>query len=332
MREQSAPRLPEWTTFDSRSTPVAQRTARWARMTEEFLVPLRLEPVQNPISGVIAGRRSSKVGFCRLAASAHRGVRTKEAAGGIGAGHYKIAIAREGRVSVSQYDRRVTLRPGEMTVYDTSDECSVGSIAPFGVPIALIPRNALGVKEHRLAAVSASAFAGPSSIAARNLLLAAARGDGSLGRALEAIDELIKSAQPASTGRARSDAELLERAIALIENGLADNRLGPDHLAAALGVSRRRIYQVFDREVGPIALYIRTKRMELARTLLASPDWVDASIGQIALECGVADQAHFSRLFARAHGQSPRAFRALEAVDRAVDGQDPIAPRIDSGR
>lgn len=326
MNPQSASQPPEWARFDSRSSPVAQRTAQWARMTEEFLVPLRLESFHNPIAGVIAGRRSGGVGFCTLSASAHRGVRTREAADGVGSEHYKIAIALEGRVSVSQYGRRVTLRPGEMTVYDTSDEYSVGSIAPFGVLIVLVHRDALRVKESQLASVSATAFTDGPSATARKQLLAAARGDGHIDQALDAIDELIRVTPPARTTEPHSDTEILERAITFIENDITDRRLGPDHLAAVLGVSRRRLYQVFDREIGPIARYIRTKRMERARTLLSSPDWADAPIREIALECGIADQAHFSRLFASAHGRGPRDFRATGALDHAIGAQDTTAP------
>jgi AraC-like DNA-binding protein len=35
----------------------------------------------------------------------------------------------------------------------------------------------------------------------------------------------------------------------------------------------------------------------------------DAPLSQIALDCGLADQAHFSRLFRRFVGESPRSWR-----------------------
>ena len=303
---------PEWTTFDSRVAPVAQRTARWAKMTSEFLVPLNIETFDNPIAGIISGRRSGRVGYCRLSATAHLGKRSQEFASGLGSGHHKIAIALHGRVSVSQYGRKVTLRPGEMTIYSTSDEYSVGSIAPFGVFIALIPDGVLNLGTNRLAEISCAAIPGELSVWARDLLVSSARGTGTLAPALAAVETVLRTAPAWKRATLHSDAHVLELAVDLIEKRIADRRLSPDFLAAVLGVSRRSLYQIFDLEVGPIAGFIRSKRMERARTLLALPDRVDVPISEIALECGFPDQGHFSRLFAKAYHQSPRYFRAAE--------------------
>jgi AraC-like DNA-binding protein len=52
--------------------------------------------------------------------------------------------------------------------------------------------------------------------------------------------------------------------------------------------------------------YLRQRRMELARMLLASPE---KSIEAVAREVGFADPFHFSRVFRRATGLAPSAFR-----------------------
>lgn len=301
-------------------------------MTEKYLVPLQFEAPSIPIVGLIAGRQDKGVGFCQLSSTAHFGVRTSEIAGGPGAGNYKIAIALRGRVVVSQYERRVCLRPGEIAVYDTSDEYSVGSLLPFGAFIALVPRAALDVRADRVTAVSATALGGPRRVMARELLLSAARHGEGLDSALHEVSELVRSSPAAVTGRSQSDQQLLSRAIKVVGDKLADHRLGPDYLAGVLGTSRRRLYQLFDSELGPIAEYIRSERMRLARTLLSSASWSDAPISHIAAECGVPDQAHFSRLFTRAHGQAPRQFRVAETTVRVNQmSQGVTAPSTVSG-
>jgi AraC-like DNA-binding protein len=52
--------------------------------------------------------------------------------------------------------------------------------------------------------------------------------------------------------------------------------------------------------------YIIRRRIERAQGLMLS---TDASLSQIALDCGLADQSHLSRLFRRIVGESPRAWR-----------------------
>jgi len=52
--------------------------------------------------------------------------------------------------------------------------------------------------------------------------------------------------------------------------------------------------------------YIARRRMELAQHLMLT---TDESLCQIALACGLSDQAHFSKMFARAFGMPPGVWR-----------------------
>jgi AraC family transcriptional regulator len=59
--------------------------------------------------------------------------------------------------------------------------------------------------------------------------------------------------------------------------------------------------------------YINRRRMERAQGLMLS---TEAPLSQIALDCGLADQAHFSRLFRRFVGESPRSWRRARVSPR----------------
>lgn len=52
--------------------------------------------------------------------------------------------------------------------------------------------------------------------------------------------------------------------------------------------------------------YITARRMEQARDLMLNSD---EPLSQIALACGLYDQAHFTRLFRKLHGEVPGAWR-----------------------
>ncbi len=52
--------------------------------------------------------------------------------------------------------------------------------------------------------------------------------------------------------------------------------------------------------------YVIAQRVERAKQLMLS---TDAPLCEIALDCGLADQAHLSRIFRRATGTTPSAWR-----------------------
>ncbi|MBB2908494.1 AraC-like DNA-binding protein [Rhizobium sp. RAS22] len=52
--------------------------------------------------------------------------------------------------------------------------------------------------------------------------------------------------------------------------------------------------------------YVLSRRMALAKQLMAK---TDASLSQIALDCGLSDQAHLCKVFRRTFGTTPNAWR-----------------------
>jgi AraC family transcriptional regulator len=85
------------------------------------------------------------------------------------------------------------------------------------------------------------------------------------------------------------------------------SRLKASELAALVEVSYshfNRAFRVSFQET-PTA-YIMRQRMNLARDKMLT---TRHSLSHVALECGLCDQAHFSRMFRRIVGQSPRLWR-----------------------
>jgi AraC family transcriptional regulator len=56
--------------------------------------------------------------------------------------------------------------------------------------------------------------------------------------------------------------------------------------------------------------YIVRRRLERAQGLMLA---TNAPLGQIALDCGLADQSHFARLFHKSLGETPGAWRRARA-------------------
>ena len=189
-----------------------------------------------------------------------------------------------------------------------------------------------------------------------NLMQLPVRTDASPGKMFPPSypDLLAKLADAATTASESDRAKAqrsLEQALALLEGGSSPSRWlseWPPHgglaswqakrvaayvrehigtrlmvgeLAALVRVSLSHFHRRFKITFGePPALYIMRQRMRLAQDLLIK---TGAPLSHIALECGLYDQAHFSRAFRRNVGISPRVFRRQFASDDARPGETP---------
>jgi AraC-like DNA-binding protein len=105
---------------------------------------------------------------------------------------------------------------------------------------------------------------------------------------------------------------LLGRAIRLIEAELGSSGLQPLKLSHRLGISRSRLYRLFE-PYGGVARYIRKQRLLRIFGALGDPTRQEA-VADLAFRYGFEDQSSFSRAFKREFGFSPRDVRAHNAV------------------
>jgi AraC family transcriptional regulator len=91
-----------------------------------------------------------------------------------------------------------------------------------------------------------------------------------------------------------------------VEENLTD-RMSVSALASLARLSNTYFARAFKASLGctPHA-YIIKRRVEQAKRILLESD---APLSQIALDCGMADQAHLSRLFRRLVGETPSVWR-----------------------
>ncbi len=104
----------------------------------------------------------------------------------------------------------------------------------------------------------------------------------------------------------------VRKVAAHIESRL-DTALGLDELAQVARLSRSYFSRAFKRSFNtPPHDYIVRRRIERAQVeMLKSCD----SLCQVALSCGFADQAHFSRVFRRLVGSPPFEWRRARLVN-----------------
>jgi len=116
-----------------------------------------------------------------------------------------------------------------------------------------------------------------------------------------------------------------KRLRSYIEDKL-DSSIRATALADVVELSTSHFFRAFRKTFGESPLvYIMKRRIRRAQELmLTSP----LPLSQVALECGMCDQAHFSRAFRRIVGTNPNAWRrqlpAGPAPDSFVGRQIPI--------
>lgn len=123
------------------------------------------------------------------------------------------------------------------------------------------------------------------------------------------------------------DATLRERARRLIQEELLSPRLNVELLCKRLGVSRSRLYRLFE-PAGGIAHYIRARRLLDAHVSLADTQ-DQRRIADIAADRGFLDAAEFSRAFKREFGYTPSDVR--RDASRGPMRPRPVSPMVVEG-
>ena len=195
--------------------------------------------------------------------------------------------------------------------------------APMGMRLAQISidRSLLHVQEHDLAAIESVPIR-PAEPMIRYLLVPMLReivADSDVlyssdAGALEALWSATLTVLLGGRDGQRLDPDVVaparrRAAEEHIRANLDDAGLTPDSVGRAVGISRRRVYELFAREGVGVAEYIRAARLDRVRQTLADPDSQARSIGAIAAGAGFPNQAHFSRLFRQTYGETARDYR-----------------------
>ena len=114
-----------------------------------------------------------------------------------------------------------------------------------------------------------------------------------------------------------------KRVAAYVESNIC-SKIGVIELAALAQLSIGHFFRAFKVSFGasPLA-YVMRQRMLRAQAIMASSK---APLSQIALECGMCDQAHFSHTFRRIIGVSPNVWRRQNSARRRTEASSNPQP------
>lgn len=302
---------------DTRVVPARERLEYWHECVCDRFVPLLVVPASQQVQGRIRFREIGDTRVRRIAGTEHTfRRRDSDIRRGGDPEELNLLFVNRGTTVVEQDGRTATLTPGDFLLYDSARPFEFRTRGSLDYTILLMPKGLLGLPD----GVDTTCTVRPGS----------AR-DGLAGAVRHLVDSLVL---PDRTWADPEDALALQEPLlaavsrlvptapagepsrvpvalvrALVRRHFRDPDLSPATIAAACGISVSHLHRVFAGEEHTVAALIREERLQAAVRALASPGSRRESVATIGRRCGLPDPAHFSRVFHRRFGVSPREFR-----------------------
>lgn len=292
--------------------------------------------------GFFAAVDASIYGPVMLARTTSRGqrwVRSPATIARDGMDHYMIQVYESGGQQLTAEGLEVQQPPGGLLVYDLSRPVQAQS-GTFTNLSMIVPRamladvlktpddqhmHALSAVEPMVALlrdhmVSLKRLAARMTVSQANAVMPA-----TITLAAACLNASVEETPGGETGVAVASMVAARR---LIEARLSDPELTPDRLARDLGVSRAKLYRMFEA-VGGIAQYIRDRRLRRAMLELRDDAFRRHPIYEIALRAGFTSETTFGRAFRQRYGVTPREARNHGADVRFMMPNDGIDRRYE---
>ncbi|TIN26067.1 MAG: helix-turn-helix domain-containing protein [Mesorhizobium sp.] len=290
------------------------------------LVEVRLPDGKSPNDGFPAVHTAWNLGgmlIVQQRAPAHSYMRSAAKLRSSSIDHWYIVLPRTGR-SWTEVDRRVAEnQPGKLEIRSLGYPFR-GRVTDSESLFLYLPRDLFSDAASTLDAKNNSILSGNfanllvdyvNSVEARLRSLTAE----DLPRIVHATRSMIIAClapptEHTAAAEQLASVALMERARRYVQNNLDAAHLTPDSMCRALGVSRSRLYQLFEPS-GGVLHYIQSRRLLAAHVALSDP--ADGRrIVDIAEAFGFSSAANFSRAFSKEFGYSPREGRSTVVLPR----------------
>ncbi|KIZ44974.1 MULTISPECIES: helix-turn-helix domain-containing protein [Rhodopseudomonas] len=229
-----------------------------------------------------------------------------------------ISMVVSGDCYQQQGDTSVEVGYGGIAIVDMNSPYAVGSSSAYRELRVHLPRDVFTAQIGRVETLAGRDYAAGGAL---HRLFASyfrefaevlpAMSTTEADRGFEGLLYLLQSAvagrAPVAKNQVGPEA-LRSLAETYIRRHLHDPDLDPHRIAAALSISRTRLYEVF-AETDGVAATILAARLDAAQRMLMLPG--GAAIGVVLLDCGFRDAPTFNRAFRRRFGMTPTDLRAM---------------------
>lgn len=230
-----------------------------------------------------------------------------------------LSLQMEGEATISQDGRSAVLRPGDLSLYDSTRPYTLHFESRFRQYVFQAPRELLigrGLDTERSTARAVSGVTGIGAIVSpflRGLRDHAHSVPADAGAALaaQAMDLIASACRPWSPHLEPESVRSLhrQRVARYISDHFADPDLDVARIAADLHVSVRYVHKLFADTDLTVYRSLIIRRLNAASAVLSDPRMADRTIAQVARDCGFKSTSHFIRLFREQFGRTPSEYR-----------------------
>ncbi|QBF31476.1 helix-turn-helix domain-containing protein [Thalassococcus sp. S3] len=312
------------TRYDTNDVPPGDRLAYWRESVCASYVQLGCEVEKTPeFRGVIEIAKHNVLSISRVSGQQHRVRRRNRDIRSATESYFLLSLQTSNVSSVSQFGKTAVLRPGDMALYASTAPYTLQLTDDFSQTVVQLPASKLLERlpnAELLTACRIDGQAGIGKLVGENVL-AFADHINSPNAMLQALvqDTLIDLI---ATGVAAHGSHKLElsspeqhvmlRAKSFIRANLNDPNLDRNRVALDVGMSVRRLNDIFSKQDESISAFIRRMRLERVSADLSDPRYAQQTISEIAFRHGFSNSQNFSTTFRNHFGESPRSYRARQ--------------------
>jgi len=310
------------TCFNTDEIDAPERFSYWRESVCDSYVQLGCDAEdRSNFSGKIEIARHSVLSISNVSGLAHTVQRRKCDISGSSEAYFLLSLQTDKSCRVTQFGKTAELQPGDMALYSTTDCYSLDLTDNFSQTVLQLPSSKLIDRLPNAEMLTARKIDGQSGIGKlvrENILAFAAHASSPNPLVQTLVQETLIDL--VATGLAANCSDKIElsspeqhvilRAKSFIRNNIGNPELDRNVVAKEIGMSVRRLNDIFSRQDESISAFIRRTRLERVAEDLIDTRFERHSISEIAYRYGFSNMQYLSTLFRRRFGQSPREFRA----------------------
>lgn len=309
------------TRYNTQDVAPQDRFAYWRESVCDSYVQLGCDTEnRNNFRGLIDIARHSVVSISKVAGLSHTVERRKRDISASAESYFLLSLQTAESSLVTQFGKTALLNPGDMALYSSTDRYTLKLSNDFSQTVVQLPSAKLIERLPNTEMLTARKIDGQSGIGklVRENILAFAEHVNTANPMLQSLlqDTLIDLI---ATGLASHGADKIElsspeqhvllRAKSFIRSNLGNPELDRNLVADEIGMSVRRLNDIFSKEETSISAFIRKMRLQAVASDLHDVRFQRHSISEIAFRHGFSNLQNFSTVFRTHFGQSPREYR-----------------------